>query len=71
MHLVAPVKDSLVVEALAWTPGTNGTVTASTVIVDAAGATRRRRTLDTFFDRLRGNLKGRAVMVGPAGEAST
>ena len=29
VHIVAPVKDALVVEALAWTPGTNGTVTAT------------------------------------------
>ena len=28
-HLIAPVKDALVVEALAWTPGTKGTVTAA------------------------------------------
>ncbi len=31
MHLVAPVKDALVVEAVAWTPGTNGAVTAPAV----------------------------------------
>src|SRR3954469_19408001 len=28
VHAVAPFKDALVVEAVAWTPGTNGTVTA-------------------------------------------
>ena len=28
MHVTAPYKDALVVEALAWTPGTNGTVKA-------------------------------------------
>src|SRR5712675_695078 len=27
-HIIAPVKDSLVAEVLAWTPGTDGTVTA-------------------------------------------
>src|SRR6185295_18635428 len=27
-HLISPVKDSLVFEALAWTPGTNGTARA-------------------------------------------
>src|SRR4029453_12233460 len=31
VHVVSPVKDALVVEALAWTPGTNGAVTAPTV----------------------------------------
>src|SRR5512143_2430956 len=30
-HIVAPVKDSLVCEVLAWTPSTNGTVTAPAV----------------------------------------
>jgi hypothetical protein len=27
-HITAPVKDQLIVEVLAWSPGTNGTVTA-------------------------------------------
>src|SRR5918995_5350616 len=31
VHVIAPVKDSLVTEALAWTPGTNGAVTAQTI----------------------------------------
>jgi carboxypeptidase Q len=63
VHLVAPVKDSLVVEALAWTPGTSGTVTASTVLIDPP-ANPTQADLDKFFDRLRGSLKGRAVLVG-------
>src|SRR5690606_35025367 len=63
VHLVSPVKDSLVVEALAWTPGTTGTVTASTVLIDPP-RNPTQKDLDAFFERLRGNLKGRAVMVG-------
>ena len=63
VYLVAPVKDSLVVEALAWTPGTTGTITASTVIVTPP--TRPTQAdADAFFKRLVGNLKGRAVMIG-------
>ncbi len=31
VHVISPIKDSLVTEALAWTPGTNGPVTAQTV----------------------------------------
>src|SRR5688572_11473316 len=27
-HIISPIKDQLTVEVLAWTPGTNGTVTA-------------------------------------------
>ncbi|MGE0361989.1 MAG: M20/M25/M40 family metallo-hydrolase [Vicinamibacterales bacterium] len=63
VHLVAPVKDSLVVEALAWTPGTSGTVSASTVIIEPP-ANPTQKDLDAFFARLRGSLKGRAVMIG-------
>jgi len=64
VHLVSPVKDSLVVEALAWTPGTNGTIAASTVIVTPPERPTQADA-DRFFNRLRGNLKGRAVLVGP------
>ena len=43
VHVTAPVKDSLVVEALAWTPGTNGTVTAEAVqVVLPAQPTKKR-----------------------------
>ena len=65
---MAPVKDSLVVEALAWTPGTTGTITASTVLIDPP-ANPTQADLDTFFERLRGSLKGRAVTGRPAGQA--
>ncbi|MBP7777082.1 MAG: M20/M25/M40 family metallo-hydrolase [Acidobacteria bacterium] len=71
VHLVSPVKDSLVVEALAWTPGTDGTVTASTVIVDPPDRPTQADA-DAFFKRLTGNLKDRAVLVGePASLAVT
>ncbi len=63
VHLVSPVKDSLVVEALAWTPGTTGTITAATVIITPPERPTQKDA-DTFFARLRGNLKGRAVLVG-------
>src|SRR5574338_1729344 len=33
MHIVSPVRDSLVGEVLAWTPGTNGALTASAAIL--------------------------------------
>ncbi len=38
VHVISPIKDSLVTEALAWTPGTNGPVTAQTVQLDRAVA---------------------------------
>jgi len=44
-HIVSPVKDSLTAEVLAWTPGTNGAVTAPACELDAArGADRVRRS---------------------------
>ncbi|MGE0811778.1 MAG: M20/M25/M40 family metallo-hydrolase [Vicinamibacterales bacterium] len=64
VHLVSPVKDTLVVEALAWTPGTPGTVTAATVLVTPPERPTQQDA-DAFFKRLTGNLKGRAVMMGP------
>jgi hypothetical protein len=63
VHIVSPVKDSLVVEALAWTPGTNGTTTAATVIINPPERPTQADA-DRFFARLKGNLKGRAVLVG-------
>lgn len=63
VHLVSPAKDSLVVEVLGWTPGTNGTITASTVIVTPPERPTQADA-DRFFTYLRGNLKGRAVLVG-------
>ena len=63
VHLVSPVKDSLVVEALAWTPGTNGTITAPAIIVTPPERPTQADA-DRFFNHLRGNLKGRAVLVG-------
>ena len=38
-HIVSPVKDALVLEALAWTPGTNGAVTAQAVQIIPPGLT--------------------------------
>lgn len=67
VHLVSPVKDSLVVEALAWTPGTKGTVTAATVLVEPPERPTQADA-DKFFERLKGNLKGRAVMIGQPGK---
>ena len=52
VHAVSPFKDALVVEALAWTPGTNGTVKAKAFnlvtpegpLADPAGGSERGRT---------------------------
>ncbi|MEZ5419183.1 MAG: M20/M25/M40 family metallo-hydrolase [Vicinamibacterales bacterium] len=44
-------------------PGTNGTTTAATVLVTPPNRPTQQDA-DNFFKRLRGNLKGRAVMIG-------
>ena len=64
VHVVAPVKDALVVEALAWTPGTSGAVTAPVVMLELPQRPTPER-LAQFFDEQRAKVKGRIVLVGP------
>src|SRR5512139_2514732 len=49
VHVVSPVKDALVAEALAWTPGTNGPVTAQTVSLELPTRPTQAH-LTAFFD---------------------
>ncbi|MBI4263856.1 MAG: M20/M25/M40 family metallo-hydrolase [Acidobacteria bacterium] len=60
-HLVSPVKDALVVEALGWTPGTNGVVRGAAVrLTPPQRATQDE--LNAYFDTLRPTLRGRMVL---------
>jgi carboxypeptidase Q len=62
-HLVAPVKDPLVCEVLAWTPSTNGTVTAAAVqmmLPDKPTQDEFAAYLNTQKDR----VKGKIVLAG-------
>jgi carboxypeptidase Q len=61
--LIAPTKDSLVVEALAWTPGTNGAVTGAAVQIDPPARVTKEQ-LAQYFDKVRGTVKGRIVFAG-------
>lgn len=63
VHLVSPVRDALVVEALAWTPGTNGAVRAETTRIDLPERPTRE-ALDAYLESVRARVKGRIVMVG-------
>jgi len=63
VHVVSPVKDALVVEALAWTPGTSGPVTASTMPLELPSRPTQSQ-LTAFLDTQRGAVKGKIVMVG-------
>ena len=66
VHAISPFKDALITEALAWTPGTNGPVTAQvTQIITPSQPTKD--TLAKFFDAHRAGVKGKIVMVGAPG----
>jgi carboxypeptidase Q len=67
VHVTAPVKDSLVAEALAWTPGTNGAVTAQTVQLIVPNQPTKE-VLTKFFADNAAKIKGKFVMVGAATE---
>ena len=62
-HIVSPVKDSLVGEVLAWTPSTNGVVTAEAVhIVPPTRPTQAE--LDAWIAEVTPNIQGKVVLVG-------
>ena len=65
-HLVAPVKDSLVAEALAWTPGTDGVVRGEVyhMTFPRMGSTPSSPELEAHLGLHRGKLAGRIVLVG-------
>src|SRR5687767_3381593 len=63
VHVISPVKDSLITEALAWTPGTNGAVTAQPIQI-VVPSQPTKQTLGKFFDDNRASVKGKIVMVG-------
>src|SRR5712692_276493 len=62
-HIIAPVKDQLTCEVVAWTPGTDGTVTAQAyqlVLPERPTPEQLAASLDGAKDR----VKGRIVLVG-------
>jgi len=62
-HIVSPVKDALTTEALAWTPGTGGPITAQAFQL----LLPERPTpaeLTAALDAARDKVKGRIVLVG-------
>jgi carboxypeptidase Q len=62
-HIVSPVKDALVCEALAWTPGTRGEVRARAhQIVLPERPTQDQ--LSAYFATERARVRGRIVLVG-------
>jgi carboxypeptidase Q len=62
-HIVAPVKDSLVCEVLAWTPSTRGTVRATAYqLVLPERPTQEQLT--AAFEKEKRKVRGRIVMAG-------
>lgn len=63
VHMVEPVPDALVAEVLAWTPSTEGAVTASAVhVLPPEGPTQTE--LDAYLDALRSGMAGAIALVG-------
>jgi hypothetical protein len=62
-HIVAPVKDHLVAEALAWTPGTNGPVRAAAVQITLP-VRPTQEVLSAHLEALKSTVKGKIVLVG-------
>ena len=61
-HIVSPMKSVLVVQPLAWTPGTRGSVTAGAFNL-VAPAPRHSAELTTYLDGIKAKV-GAAVLVG-------
>jgi hypothetical protein len=62
-HIVSPVKDALVCEALAWTPGTNGAVKGQAFqLVLPERPTKESFT--AFLEGIRNQVRGKIVLVG-------
>ena len=64
-HIISPVKDQLTCEVAAWTPGTNGTVTAGAyqmVLPERPTAEQ----LTAFLATQKGHVAGKIVLVGKA-----
>jgi len=61
-YIVSPVKDTLVAEVLAWTPGTNGAVKGAALQVMLPRQPTREE-LTAHLESLKGSLKGKMVLV--------
>ena len=63
-HITAPVKDSLVGEVLAWTPGTDGTVAAQAFHLKIPERPTTEQ-LTNYLNGVREQVRGRIVLVDP------
>jgi hypothetical protein len=63
-HITSPVKDALVVEVLAWTPGTTGVVRGQAVQITLPVRPTAEQ-MASFLDGIKSTITGRMVLVGP------
>ncbi len=64
-YILSPIKDQLTFKVLAWTAGTNGTVTG-TVFQLISPDKPQQAQLTAYLDSIKGQVKGKVVMVGKA-----
>ena len=64
-HIISPVKDQLTAEVLAWTPGTNGVVTAQAFQMELPDRPTPEQ-LTASLSAVKDKIKGRIVLVGKA-----
>src|SRR5215813_13652119 len=62
-HILSPVKDQLGCRALAWTPGTNGTLTATAVQLILPEKPTQAE-LDAYLNSVTEKVKGKIVLAG-------
>ncbi|HEX4949475.1 MAG TPA: M20/M25/M40 family metallo-hydrolase [Blastocatellia bacterium] len=62
-HMIAPIKDHLTCEVLAWTPGTNGTVTAQAMQLTLPERPTQEE-FTAYLTALKDKVKGKIVLVG-------
>jgi hypothetical protein len=67
--ITAPVKDTLVGEVVAWTPGTNGTAAGSVVVI-VPPEKPTQAEMDEWIDTIKPQVKGRIVLVGRAAKVA-
>src|SRR5688500_13741120 len=62
-HIISPVKDHLVAEALGWTPGTNGPVRAAVVQITLP-LRPTKEDLAAHLEPLKSAVRGKMVLIG-------
>ena len=62
-HIVSPIKEPLTCEVLAWTPSTNGTVSAQAFQLTPPNNPTKEE-LTAYLDEAKEKVKGKIVMVG-------